>query len=725
MVTPHYCDKGNIGLERRGREIMKKTTVLFAILFLYLAGNGLSSDMSAGKWWMDKPLRLVQTNLREIDIVDFDVDRYVQDALDMSANVVLINVGGIVANYPSELPFQYVNPDLKIDVIGEVIERMHQNGIRVIGRFDFSKLNEAIAVNHPEWLYVSAVTGKSVNYNGQVHTCVNGGYQQECLFKILDEATNRYHLDGIFFNMIGYKTTDYSSNYHGICQSDACKDRFHEWSNGLILPQEEDENDPVFRQYQEFKQQTSDELFYKVGDFIKSKNPDLCICTYTHAGVDLVRMESDSSLDGHPDWEYHSTDNVKTFLGSYQDRQVSNTAVHFPTYGSRHSSVSPYLTEVRLVENMLNGTGLDYYCIGRLDNQEDRSVLKNVRSVFQFHKKNELYFTNITSNAEVLLITKKEWNSLPEYKGFVRILAENHVLFDVMDSWRLDHMDTPRVIEEYKVVIRPDIQALSENACKRLDTFVKNGGKIFATGYTSTKDELGNPLNRLRLHSLGVEPDYQVLEKAKGRYFKIRQIDKAQMTDPSFDDLDIVYLYGDYLESNLKSGATGYLGLIRQAMFGPPEKCYYKEVTDIPGIIVNNYGDGRCVYFPWGVGQHYDYQSHHGHAMLVMAALDDLLEYKQPVRVDGSPLIEITRLINKNGKFEWLGLVNHSGQLGTAVHKPVPIYETKIKIKPEKPVKNVRLLNLDMTVKFSVSDNWIQLTVPQLNTYEVVVFEYE
>ncbi|MFC1552244.1 alpha-amylase family protein [Candidatus Latescibacterota bacterium] len=707
---------------------MKKNTALFVVLFLYLAVSVWGAEMPVGTWWLDKPLRLVQTNLREIDIIDFDVDRYERDALDMGANVVLINVGGIVANYPSGLPFQYVNPDLKFDVIGEVIERMHANGIRVIGRFDFSKLNETIAGHHPDWLYVSEVAGKSVNYNGQVHTCVNGGYQQECLFRILDEATNRYALDGIFFNMIGYQTSDYSGNYHGICQSESCKDRFHEWSDGLTLPTVEDEDDPVFRKYQEFKRETSNELFYKVGEFIKSKNPDLCICTYTHAGVDLVRMESDSSLDGHPDWEFRSTDNVKTFLGSYRDKQISNTAVHFPTYGFRHSSVSPYLTERRLIENMLNGAGLDYYCIGRIDNQEDRAVLKNVRGVFQFHEKNERYFNGITSNAEVLLINKREWNSLSEYKGFVRILTENHVLFDVMDSWRLDHTDSRREIEDYKVVILPDIQALSDNACRRLDEYVKNGGKILVTGYTSTKDELGNPMNSIRLNSLGAGPDYTVLEKTKGRYFKIRPSDKTHLTDPMFEDLDIVYLNGDFLESSLKPGAEGYFGLIRQAMFGPPEKSYYSEVSDVPGMIVNQFGRGRSAYLPWGIGEHYDFQSHHGHSMLVMAALDDLLEYSQPVQIDGSPLVEVTRQVSTDGAFEWIGLANHSGQLGTAVHEPVPLIDTAIKIlqeNPEKPVKSVRLLKADTAVEFSRSGGWIELTVQRLEAYEVVVLVFE
>src|SRR6186713_2093969 len=120
-------------------------------------------------WWNRAPYRLVQTNLREIDAT-MDVDAYVQSMVDASANIVLINVGGIVANYPTKLPYHFRNTHMKGDLVGDLIKGLHSKGIKVIGRFDFSKINETLAAQKPEWLYVSTA-GKNVNYNGQVHTC--------------------------------------------------------------------------------------------------------------------------------------------------------------------------------------------------------------------------------------------------------------------------------------------------------------------------------------------------------------------------------------------------------------------------------------------------------------------------------------------------------------------------------------------------------------------------
>ncbi len=81
---------------------------------------------------------------------------------------------------------------------------------------------------HPEWLTRDA-DGRSIPaYNGQVATCLNGWYQQQGMLKILGEAIDRYPIDGVFFNMIGYPRSDYSGRTIGICQCENCRQRLHD-----------------------------------------------------------------------------------------------------------------------------------------------------------------------------------------------------------------------------------------------------------------------------------------------------------------------------------------------------------------------------------------------------------------------------------------------------------------------------------------------------------------
>jgi len=160
-----------------------------ALLTASLVGADQMNRAEPG-WWLT-PRRMIQTNLREID-AGMDVEAYVASLKAAGANVVLFNVGGIVANYPTELPYHYRNPFLKGDLTGEVVKRLHAEGIRVIARFDFSKVNERIAQEHPEWLTRDA-DGRSVPpYNGQVAVCLNSWYQQEGMLKTYDMVLFEY-----------------------------------------------------------------------------------------------------------------------------------------------------------------------------------------------------------------------------------------------------------------------------------------------------------------------------------------------------------------------------------------------------------------------------------------------------------------------------------------------------------------------------------------------------
>jgi len=228
--------------------------------------------------------------------------------------------------------------------------------------------------------------GKNVNYNGQVHTCINGGYQQEYSLEILKEAITKYPLDGIFFNMIGYTTSDYSGIYHGICQCENCKRRFHD-STGFRLPVESDMSDPVFRAYREFQNITTEELFNKIRGFVKSLNPEIIINTYTDAGVDFITTESGSSLRDGYEWNYFATSNLKPTLGSYRDRIPCNLLMYFQAIGYRHIGTSPNIARIWLLENMLHGAPVTFVVIGTLNSYEDRIFLPVMNELFGFHKK--------------------------------------------------------------------------------------------------------------------------------------------------------------------------------------------------------------------------------------------------------------------------------------------------------------------------------------------------
>ncbi len=178
------------------------------------------------RWWKREPIRFLQANLSENDST-VDPRGLVAAVADFGANTFLMNMGGIVAQYPTRVPFHYPSTFLPAgrDLFGDVVREAHARKIRVIGRFDLSKTQRPVFDAHPEWFFRRA-NGEPVIYNGLYSTCINGNYYREHALAILTEALERYEVDGLFFNMFGNPSADYSGVPTGPCQCQACQTRY-------------------------------------------------------------------------------------------------------------------------------------------------------------------------------------------------------------------------------------------------------------------------------------------------------------------------------------------------------------------------------------------------------------------------------------------------------------------------------------------------------------------
>jgi hypothetical protein len=663
---------------------------------------------------------MIQTNLREID-ADMDVDLYVQSLVDASANAVIFNVGGIRAFYPTKLPYHYRNPFLKNDsLVDQVIAKFHENGIKFIARFDMSKVNESIAAVKPEWLYVGA-DGKTVNYNGEVHTCINGGYQQEYAFKILEEAISTYPFDGIFFNNSGFTTRDYSQVYHGLCQCENCRRKFYD-STGLALPVEADMSDPVYREYREWQQRILTDYTRRVKELFHTLDPSL---VYVNREGRLRRSESGTGFTSGEYWTYHATLNTKRVLGSSREQMPCDNFNYLMGMDYRHAATSPNIARIYLAEQILNGAGPGIYYIGRVEGQIDRKGQPLISEIFRFHKNHEKIFTNNESLAKVGLIM----GSSDDYRGIMRLLTEEHIMYDLIQRPAFGKEYFPRRLDSYDVLILSNVTEMEDSYVSLVDDYVKSGGHLLVTGFPGIYDgrEMGIEADGIRLQCLGILPEYQMFPKTKSTYLRLEEEDKTELGRDGFEDFDVIMMYSEFMKCQPEEGARAYLKLIENAMHGPPEKCYIKEsdVTGFPGMIINEYGEGTSVLIPWLIGSQYNWRGINVHRALFLTSLRNLLKIEERLITDASPLIEMTRFGNRNGAFEWIGMINHSGQMGGVFRKPVPINNTTIRFQPVKPVKSIHLIRSDHQLKFNQKDGWIECIVPVVDDFEIVLCQYK
>jgi hypothetical protein len=449
-----------------------------------------------GKWWLETPWRMIQTNLRQIDMEDIKAEQFVKDLKSFNATVLLLNTAGIIASYKTKLKFHFQSEYLHGDSLQKIVEACHDGGIKVIARTDFSKIRRPIYEQHPEWAY-RTTEGNIVDYNGDVHACLNGVYQQEHLFEIVKEAITEVNLDGLFLNMGGFQVKDYSYNYHGICHCDTCKKLFRE-RFGLELPKTEDLKDPAFRKYKVFQRECLTKHKERLYQHVKGLNPDLAM-----NGYDIQRMESNTEYRRPlPHWQYSGSSNTRAIRGT-GDRElaISNTTVDFIGFFYRHVAVSPAMQELRLWQDLANLGGLDYYLIGRLDNHEDRSGYEGIRKVFNFHKNHEDLLKGLKSKAEVLLLRAELFVDVNEERGWIRALTENHILFDEIRFGEAKKYP----FNKYKAIILPNTLNLSAEQAAKLDDFARQGGTVVCTGEAALRDDNFEMLAKPMLDCLGVK----------------------------------------------------------------------------------------------------------------------------------------------------------------------------------------------------------------------------
>lgn len=629
-------------------------------------------------WWKRNKLRLIQTNLRDTD-ADMDVDLLIAGLKDLSANTLQFNTGGIMAFYPTGLEFHYRNPYLKGDLIGEVIEKCHQNGIKFIARFDFSKAHVSVFNDKPDWFYRS-LQGNYINYNDMVHTCVNGYYQSEYSLKILKEVLARYQVDGIFFNMFGYQTTDYSGNYHGICHCENCKKRFKEMYH-LELPKTEATDDPVYIKYVEFKEITTRELLEKIHKVVKEIDPNLPISTYHDYMVDMVRKESNTAVDRpYPIWLYSASENVKSVEDTWDDKLVSNCSINAVDMPYRFMGVSKHLIRLRLYQNIANGSGLDFCINGVFEGYPDRENFDAVKEVFEFHKKNEAYFGSFQSVADIALI-KPEVKVLAdvesEYLGIFKMLKERHIQFDVICQENLE--ERVEGLKRYLCVIVPDYRILlNEKIAAAMQEPTTNW---MLTGAYPERgcEEIYRIIGGKLIDRRGANRSAYFLTQDKQVFLRFAERD---------------WIFVDFTFAGIKfdEGVLPLLPFIKPARFGPPERCGGYSVSDEYGAGIKAYKNMNVVSVPWEIGKLYQTYGYEDHKNILLDLLDYVTDQNYILTTNAPMDVEL--ILNKYDDGTYLlQLLNLSGYNGSTFYKPNPIYGIDISIRNVR--SGVKVIPLD------------------------------
>jgi hypothetical protein len=179
---------------------------------------------------------------------------------------------------------------------------------------------------------------------------------------------------------------------------------------------------------------------------------------------------------------------------------------------------------------------------------------------------------------------------------------------------------------------------------------------------------------------------------------------------------------GPYMYAAYSPGAQLHTRMIPPHKYGPPERCYYEQVTDHPGFVVHAFGQGKAVYIPWLPGALFHRQGHTNTVDFCASLLQDIAGLA-PLGGNLPPQVEVTLFEKSDASAVLLHLVNGSGHFGNSFYAPVPMTDLQVAVPcPQRP-KAAHGLRAGRAYDHTWAEGQLNIYVPRLELFEAVRIE--
>jgi len=324
-----------------------------------------------------------------------------------------------------------------------------------------------------------------------------------------------------------------------------------------------------------------------------------------------------------------------------------------------------------------------------------------------------------------LMKDKPHVNGNRDDTGATRVLLEGHFLFDMLDA------DCD--FNKYKVLVIPDNVVISPAIKKKLDAYLKKGGKLFMTGKAGIDEKTGKFLFDIGAEYKGVSefaPDF-ILPAADVR--------------PSFVETPLVMYYGSHRIRVKKGSGAVSLGKVYDPYFNRTVHhfCSHQHTPNKPTPSAFDCGvmKGNLLYLAHSVFTMYNDFGAVAYQEYVHKCLRLLLGKDATVTaVEGLPTTGRVTLLNQPGMKRMVfhalyantiqrgangGTGNAWGPSGVleVVEELVPLYDVRVTLNLGKKaaVKGVTLVPEGQPLPFTKGkDGAISFTIPKLLCHQMV-----
>jgi hypothetical protein len=313
-------------------------------------------------------------------------------------------------------------------------------------------------------------------------------------------------------------------------------------------------------------------------------------------------------------------------------------------------------------------------------------------------------------------------------EGYYHALVEARIPFDMMHDGRLDAVN----LAQYRVMILPNIAALSERQCNQIREFVRKGGGVVATYETSLYDEWGARRPNFALTDLfGAAYAGGLDERMMNSYLNLETDPRTGKRHPLLSGLSDAerIINGVNRVRTKKAGeaASAPLTLIPSYPDLPMEEVFPRTAhTDQPEVYASEIGGGRVVYFPWDVDRTFWEVLSPDHGKLLRNAVDWAANEPRPVEVEGPGLIDLAVWQQKNSMTVHMVNLTNAMAMKGPLREFIPLGPLKVTVRmpSARKARQVKLLTGGQQVRIESAGWGLRLTIPRIVDHEVIAIDF-
>ena len=690
---------------------------------------GLPLEAAGEVPWHQRIRRVGQVNFTEHDPAVLDVERWANYWAGVKADAVLVSVTGIVAFYPSAVPYhrhaKFLNGR---DLFGECCAAAKKRGIRVIARTSPDLEWREALEPHPEW-FARDREGRFIAHGEEpelFRTCMFTTYYTEHMPAIMREVNARYDVDAIYTN--GWPPL----GSFPVCYCDQCR--------RLAAP-----GTPAY--WQQFTDRAL-ELWKLYDGIAKEKKPDNLYYANLGGGVGAtpnLKRVGDAAYWFNCDNQGRGGDDTPIWGCALQGR-VCNAVMKGKTSTNvtagwstgavrwRNASKSPEEATMWMDETVASGMVPWYHFIGAETGLgEDQRWQETGRRYFTWLARHDRHLVNRGTVANLGVVMGQSTHLfyrppagvlMRQYMdGLYYALLEGRFLFDFVHEDALE----PESLKKYRALLLPNIALLSDRQCRQLRAYVEAGGSLLGTFETSLYDERNQRRDNFGLADVfGIEKAGDAIG-TNGNAFYAR-IERQHELVRGF--IDTNWIPGAEHRLPVKPVEQPVLTVVPGYIAYPPELSYPRQPhTDEPAVVVREKGASRLAWFPGDVDRSLWKSGHTDLSRLLQNSVRWLLRGEVPVKVEGEGVVELFAWETEPGfAVHILNYTNPAMHRGW-IRSFFPIGAQKVRMRlPERPegarrVRRVELLRAETSLPFRQTGAEVEFTVPRVVDYEVAALE--